>query len=183
MSRTGRDSRKGNAIIEFTLVGIPVIFLLISIFEISRGMWIYVTVAHSIKEGLRYSIVHGNDCAIPPNSCRLQVRQIATRISQSAVGLVPSDFTNVQLISSNRTVTCTTLQACLSGGALGDTYWPTSAPGVATVDPGGVRGLDLEIRGSYRFNTALSMFWPGAGAVGPFGLINLGANAKERIQY
>jgi len=169
--------------IEFTLVGIPVIFLLLSIFELSRGMWIYVTVAHSIKEAARYAIVHGNDCTIAPNNCRIQVRQIATRLNQSAVGLVPTDFTNIQLISATRTVTCPTLQACLDAGATGDTYWPTAAPGVATVDVGSIRGADLEIRGSYRFRTSMSMFWPGAGAVGPFGLINLGANAKERIQY
>ena len=169
--------------IEFTLVGIPVIFLLLSIFELSRGMWIYVTVAHSIKEATRYAIVHGNDCTIPPNNCRIQVRQIASRINQSAVGLVPADFANIQLISTTRTVTCPTLQACLTAGALGDTYWPTAAPGAVNIDAGSVKGADLEIRGSYLFRTSMSMFWPGAAPVGPFGAINLGANAKERIQY
>jgi hypothetical protein len=169
--------------IEFTLVGIPVIFLLISVFELSRGMWIYLTVAHSIKEGARYAIVHGNNCTIAPNTCRVRIRDIATRIQQSAVGLVPSDFSNIQFISATRTVTCPTLQACLSAGALGDTYWPTAAPGAVNPDVGGNSESDLEVRGAYLFRTGMMMFWPGAAAVNPFGAFNLGASSKEGIQY
>lgn len=66
-SRGGR--RGGNAMIEFVLVGIPLIFVLISIFEMARGMWLYHTLAYSVKEGVRYTIVHGQNCATAPNSC------------------------------------------------------------------------------------------------------------------
>ena len=180
---TRRNSRRrGSAMIEFTLVGIPMLFVLISIFEASRAMWIYVTLAHSVKEGLRYAIVHGNNCTIAPNSCSVQVRDIANRMARTGVGLLPESFVNVEFISSTRPVTCTTLQTCLTGAA-GNTYWPTAAPGALNADVGSVRGADLEIRGRYQFTSIICMFWPGAAPVGPFGAITLGASAKESIQY
>src|SRR5215471_18790761 len=58
---TGRRNRQrgGSSLIEFTLVGIPIIFVLISTFEMSRGMWLYHTLAYAAREGTRYAIVHG----------------------------------------------------------------------------------------------------------------------------
>ena len=41
-----RNRERGTTLLEFTLVGIPLIFLLISTVEISRGMWQYHTLAH-----------------------------------------------------------------------------------------------------------------------------------------
>jgi Flp pilus assembly protein TadG len=38
-----KRTRRGSSILEFVLVGIPIIFVLISLFEISRGMWTYHT--------------------------------------------------------------------------------------------------------------------------------------------
>jgi Flp pilus assembly protein TadG len=182
MRTNGRHRRRGSALIEFTLVGIPILFALISIFEVSRAMWIYVTVAHSVKEGLRFAIVHGNNCTIAPNSCRLQLRDIAARIANTGVGLLPEEFTNIEFISSTRTETCSTLDSCLTTAA-GNTYWPTAAPGVTPADVGSVRGADLEIRGRYQFTSLMLMFWPGAGSAGKFGAVTLGASAKESIQY
>ena len=183
MMMTRRNNRRrGSAMIEFTLVGIPLLFLMISIFEVSRAMWIYVTLAHSVKEGLRFAIVHGNNCTIAPNSCRVQVRDIAQRMANTGVGLLPESFVNIEFVSSTRTETCTTLDACLTGAA-GNTYWPTAAPGALNADAGSFRFADLEIRGRYQFSSVISMFWPGAAPVGPFGAITLGASAKESIQY
>ena len=38
MKMFGKSSRKGQALLEFTLAAIPMIFLLISVEEISRGI-------------------------------------------------------------------------------------------------------------------------------------------------
>ena len=57
-----RRSRAGQAMVEFTFVGIPLMFTLISIFEVSRGMWIYHTLAYSVKNGVRFASVHGINC-------------------------------------------------------------------------------------------------------------------------
>ena len=51
-------------------------FALISIFEVSRGMWIYHTLAYSVKNGIRYASVHGIDCfntANNPNDCLVEM--------------------------------------------------------------------------------------------------------------
>ena len=48
-------SAKGSTLLEFTLVGIPVIFVLISTIEMARGMWMYHTLCHAVKEAARFA--------------------------------------------------------------------------------------------------------------------------------
>lgn len=175
--------RSGNAMIEFTLVGIPLVFVLISIFEISRGMWVYHTLAHAVREGARFAVVHGNNCLLAPNNCPTQVRDIANRIKNQGTGLVPELLQNVRFISATRTVTCSTLAACLTAGGTGDTYFPSGAPGVTPADAGGIRGAEIEIQAHYPFRSAIAMFWPGAGRGLTFGTFNFGGQSKERVQY
>ena len=74
--------------IEFVLVGIPIIFILISVFELARGMWLYHTAAYALREGARYAIVRGNNCNLYPNNCAVTVAQVASRIRDSAVGFL-----------------------------------------------------------------------------------------------
>ena len=73
MTRKIRLDEKGSTMLEFTLVAIPLIFVLISTFEIARGMWIYGTVANAVKEGTRFAIVKGADCATAPNACSAKI--------------------------------------------------------------------------------------------------------------
>ena len=77
MTRRRRGERGGSTLMEFVLVGIPIIFVLISTFEIARGMWAYQTLAYSVKRGLRYAIVHGWNCGQSGNTCNVTVGQIA----------------------------------------------------------------------------------------------------------
>ncbi|RPI14192.1 MAG: pilus assembly protein [Acidobacteriales bacterium] len=178
--KTGRNRRRGNAIIEFTLVGIPLMFLLISLFEISRGMWLYHTLAHSLKEGVRFSIVRGNNCNLAPNNCAIRVRDIAASIRRNAVGLPPGEIQNVTFATSSRTLaTYASLNDALADG----TYFPAGAPGGAE-DPGGARLMSyVEISAVYPFRSAIAMFWPGAGRGVNFGTFMLPASSKETIQY
>src|SRR5215212_5363994 len=83
----------GNSLVEFTLVGIPLIFILIATFELSRGMWSYHTLAYAVKSGARYTIVHGQNCAIAPNACTVTIGQIAATIKSAGVGLPPDVVT------------------------------------------------------------------------------------------
>src|SRR5260370_39806738 len=86
-----KQRQRGSAMIEFTLVGIPMIFVLISVFEISRGMWNYHTLAYAVKEGTRYTIVHGSDWSSDTqNSCGGPVCQVAQRIQYAGIGTDPS---------------------------------------------------------------------------------------------
>ena len=65
MTCGSRRKRLGQTLVEFTFVGIPIIFVLISVFEMSRGMWMYHTLAYSVKQGVRFAIVHGASTSDP----------------------------------------------------------------------------------------------------------------------
>ena len=163
-------NRRGNALIEFTLVGIPLMFILISVFEMARGMWVYHTLAYALREGTRFAIVHGKNCATDPNTCTVTVGDIANRIKDAGVGLLPEEL-NVTLTSANSTVPCQPLQACLRSTEI----WPT--------EPGSVAGMNITISGAYPFRSALAMFWPGAGPGINFGAFNLPASSREKVQF
>lgn len=165
-----RHSRRGNALIEFTLVGIPLIFTLISIFEIARGMWIYHTLAYAVSEGTRFAIVRGENCAVLPNHCSTTVGGLSAVIQYAGVGLLP-DQLSLTFTSRAGTIGPCLLQNCLTNA----TTWP---PANANQP-----GMDVTISASYPFSSAIAMFWPGAGPGTVFPTFNLPATATERIQF
>ena len=157
--------------IEFTLVGIPMIFVLISVFEISRAMWNYHTLAYAIKEGSRYAIVHGSGCTSDPmNSCQITLGQVAQRIQDAGIGLDPTQL-NLTFTSSGNSITCT-LSNCLAN----PTAWPEA--------PKNNPGSTIAIRASLPFQSALAMFWPGtAGAGISLPTVYLAASSSDIIQF
>ena len=172
-----RRRQRGSTLLEFTLVGVPLIFLLISTVEIGRAMWIYQTLAHAVRQATRFTVVKGQNCATAPNSCTVTVARIAQEIQKAGIGLDPAAFTNVTFTAySGRTITHATLQDCLSD----TTTWPTS---VGTSDPGAAAGADLEISVVYPFRTGMSMFWPGAGRASSPGTFYFPASSRESIQF
>src|SRR5437867_10280635 len=84
---------RGSVTVEMTLVGIPLVFALISVFEMSRGMWTYHTLAFAANEGVRVAVVHGADCVNNPpttnNNCTRTIGDIANVILKAGVGLEP----------------------------------------------------------------------------------------------
>jgi Flp pilus assembly protein TadG len=168
---TRKDSRKrrGQAIVEMTLVGIPLIFVLISIFEISRGMWMYHTLAYSVREGTRYASVHGVNCTKNGNTCTATVANVATAIKNAGVGL-DLGTTQLTLTSSAGAVSCA-LTACL---AITSTPWPPAG--------GNQVGQNIQIFMTTPFRSALAMLWPGKGRVS-FTVATLGARSSDNIQF
>ncbi|MGA2135669.1 MAG: TadE family protein [Bryobacteraceae bacterium] len=159
----------GNAVLEFTLVAIPLIFLLISIAELSRGMWVYGTLAHAVKEGTRFAAVHGQACAQASSSCPVTVGAVATVVGNAAVGLDPGQI-SVTMAAGSATQNCAPLSACLTGAGA----WPPA--------PNNGIGLPLKISGTYPFRSALSMFWPGSSPM-QLAAITLGAQSQEDIAF
>ena len=167
MPHRNRRERGGSTLVEFTLVGIPMIFVLISTFEVARGMWEYHTLAYGVKEGTRYASVHGKTCEVAPNSCTVTVAQVARRVSDSAAGLLPTDLT-LTFTSLSGTFSCTVTN-CLKNNSA----WPP--------DPANQQGSDIEIDGVYPFQSAISMFWPGAGPGVTAATVNFPASSKETM--
>jgi len=163
--------RKGAVTLEFTLVGIPLIFALISTVEMARGMWIYHSEAYAVNAGVRYVVVHGAGCTATGNSCSVTVGNIATAIANAGVGLAPSQW-NVTLLSASglNNQTCNPLSSCTSSS----TVWPPS--------PDNAQGNGVAISATYPFNSALSMFFPGTKPTN-FSNYNLPAYAQQLIQF
>jgi Flp pilus assembly protein TadG len=162
--------QNGNSLIEFTLVGIPIIFVLFSTFEMARGMWLYHTLAYAVKEGSRYASVHGQNCASLPNSCSVNIGQISQTIQSAGVGLDPSAVTLTFTDNSGTAVTCG-LNNCLTDSST----WPPSAANAP--------GMKVTISATCSFRSAIAMFWPGASLQGPLPAINLPASSSEAIKF
>lgn len=178
MRNTGR---RGSSLLEFTLIGIPLMFVLISIFEVSRGMWMYHTVAHAVKQTSRFIIVKGENCIATGNACGVTVQRIAEEFRDASVGLPPAE-TNLTISVLGDQRNCAPLENCLAGGSSPDkaVAWPTvQSPAL----PGSGRGQNLTVRATVPFRSALTLFWPGAGPVGTMGAFLLGSNSTEKIQF
>jgi hypothetical protein len=174
-----KPRRSGQTLVEFTFVGIPVMFTLICIFEISRGMWIYTTLNHSVKEAVRYAIVHGQNCGINGNSCQVALgpavnhcngtnSTIAEVIQCAGIGLDPTK-TQVRFTSTQGTTAWYNLNAVPA-----TTPWPPAN--------GNSSGQAITIEMQTPFTTALSMLWPGASPV-KFASGTFGASSSDQIQY
>lgn len=178
-------SRRGNAFLEFTLVGIPLMFILISTFEVARVLWQYNTAAHAVREGVRFAAVHGNNCAVTPNSCTTTIQQVAQRIAFHGAGVVPADLVNVEFIwgeaDQPAAFTCSDLQTCLNGGGPAAQYWPGPAPG-GTLISGAFFRMPITIRAQYRMRSAIALFWPGSRPV-QAGTFLLPVSSTEMVHF
>jgi Flp pilus assembly protein TadG len=168
---TSRSSaqRRGSTALEFVLVGIPVMFVLFSLFELARGMWTYQMLAYAIREGTRYTAMHGSGCA-SPNTCQVTVGQIATYIQTAGPLIDPvSTLTLTPAAGTATTGSITTLKTST-------TVWPPSSANA----PGNT--IKISIR--YPFRTILAMFWAGSGSpLNDSQTFNLGASSTQAVQF
>ena len=185
-------AQRGATTIEMTFVGIPLIFILISVFEISRGMWMYETASTAVREGVRFASVHGVNCVNKPpgipNQCDVTANDIVRVIRSGAgagsthglnygptgaggAGLDPT--TTTVFFTSASTVTPL---ACSLDGTTGacDVQWPPDLDNA-------VKNV-IKISVSTPFRSALSMFWPGSRPM-QFGATNLSASSSDTIQF
>lgn len=166
--RTGEHG--GSTLLEFILVGIPIVFVLISTFEIARGMWVYQTLSYSVKRGVRYAIVHGWNCGQSGNSCNATIGQIATVIQDASRGLDTTSMNLTFTPQSGSAITCP-LSDCLGNS----TVWPPSAVSAP--------GTTVSVSATYPFRSAISMFWPGSGGAVQFAAVNFGASSHDVMQF
>jgi len=175
MNQPDRNSQRGATILEFSLVGIGLTFVFLSFFEIARGMWTYQTLAYAVREGARYSSVHGKDCTIGSASCQVTVSQIASVVLRAGPGIDP-DNTTLTLTTAKGAATADTITNLTNpSNAYATTYWPPSN----SYGPGQV----VKISATYPFRTFLAMFWVGVGGLQDSQVFTLGASSSEPIQF
>lgn len=177
---------RGNATIEFTLVGIPLVFVLISTIQMARGMWIYHTLAYAIKEGTRYAVARGENSPTPAT-----YQSVCKVIADAGSGLLREDLTLTFYSASNPAGTTVTADKCTGarwppGYNVTDSWPPTGSPATDNQP-----GQTISITGLYPFVSAISMFWPGAGPGMTFqpltcqgaGKLCLPANSQDVMQF
>jgi hypothetical protein len=184
-----KRSRAGNATIEFTLVGIPLVFVLISTIEMARGMWIYHTLAYSIKEGTRYAVGRGQNST---GTNHATYQGVCNAILSAGTGLAGSDlkltFLSYLVASSSspsgRTFHNSTgafnADTCSPPGHSPTDPWP---PGISTAQIDDQPGQTISITGTYPFASAISMFWPGAGPGVQFAPLTFRADSQDVMQF
>src|SRR5215475_1630998 len=172
-----RKGQRGSAMVEFVLVGVPLLFAWISAVEMARGMWQYHTLQYAVKAAGAYVSVHGANCAVSPNSCTIQIKDAAAVLKTAAIG-IPDYQMNVQFASaSGAAVSCNPLNTCYGN----TTQWPPPTP---ATDPDNLTGKSFTIRADYLFRSALSMVTPGVqNGVVTFGAPTLSGFTKETVLF
>jgi hypothetical protein len=87
----------------------------------------------------------------------------------AGIGL-PTNQLRLTFTSLSGSISCYA-NTCLSNG----TVWPSS--------PGDAVGSSIQIDATYPFQSAISMFWPGAGTGINFGTVNFPASSREAVQF
>ncbi|MGI9070109.1 MAG: TadE/TadG family type IV pilus assembly protein [Bryobacteraceae bacterium] len=170
MVRRTRWNEKGNTLVEFTLVGIPLVLIFISLIEICIAMWSYHTLAYAVREGARYASTKGQGCTYTGNTCSVTVGTVAQQIATAATALLPGQL-NVTLTSLAGSVTCNPISSCYSNTAI----WPPSS--------GNIPGSVISVSGSYPVQTGLvMMFFPSTGA-SQLNSVTLPASSQQIIQF
>jgi len=100
----------------------------------------------------------------------LTTRRSKHRLDASSGGLLSSSLT-LTFTSTGGSITCLA-STCL----LNNSVWPSP--------PSDSVGSPIEIDGTYPFQSAIAMFWPGAAGSGvTIGTVNFPASSREQIQF
>ncbi len=140
----------------------------------------YHTLAHSVRDGVRYASVHGYNCSNNGNTCTVTMRQVAAVIRDAAIGLDPVNtklnFYTFPTSTTTKTHVGTqcTLDTTTNACSTTNTFPP---PACNTA-----RACQVEIDITTPFNSALAMLWPGAKPVS-FASGTLGATSADAVQY
>lgn len=162
-------SRTGSTMVEFIMTGIPLLFIIISVVEVSRGIWIYDTLAHAVESTTRDMAVRGYDCSNYVSGCQQNLGGYSQLFSKWATGLDPSQVA-VVFQTVNHSTTCNPLNTCFNSA----TAWPPSGDNA--------RNLDIWVSASMPFNSAISMLVFGSAPV-PFGKFTLSAKSHQQILF
>ena len=165
-------SERGASLLEFTLAGIPVIFLMVSTVQLGIGMWNYYSLARAVNLTARFASIRGSDCSTGTNSCGTTVGALATLLTAKAIGVPPSSLKVTLVTDSGAVTTCNPVTSCTSSG----TAWPPST------NSDNARGKKVTVTAKYVFPSALAMFWPGA-AKAQVGTVTLPASSTQLILF
>jgi Flp pilus assembly protein TadG len=172
-----RTNQRGSAILEFTLTGIPLMFMWISIMQMGIGMWQYHTMQYAVKVTGAYIAVHGSDCSATGNTCSIEIENAAQVLSNYLDGLpTASVYVTFSALESDHVTVASSVSCWLNSCLTNTTSWPPSSHNTP--------GTDIQVQTEYRFNSALTMFVPApSGGVVNFGPAWLPAFTQQTILF
>jgi Flp pilus assembly protein TadG len=162
-----RSRERGNQTVEFTMLGIPLVFILFSIANMSFGMLTMHTMQEAVEQAARFAATRGSTCSSGTNTCTVTVQQIAGAVASLAAGVSASKLsvTLTPAADTGNAITCNPLTACLSSCSSGcsgsrTTVWPTSTNGDNSP------GKDIIVSADCTVNAPIFMFWGGGSGSG-----------------
>lgn len=168
LTRTGR---RGSSLIEFTLLGVPLLFLFTSVMACSIDMWQMYTLSYAVEQTARYAALHGSTCSSGSNTCTIARSDVATFFQKQAMALDAS-VTTMVINDGSGEVTCTPVSSC-----------PSSTSRFPSVGHNSPVTPDLvTIKATYALVNPIFMFWPGGGAVHA-ARFTVGATSTEQVIF
>jgi len=157
-----RNGERGNQTLEFTILGLPLVFILFSIANMSLAMLTMHTMQEAVEQGARYAATRGSTCSSGSNTCSVQVQDIAGVIASSAAGVSASKLsvTLTPADDAGNAITCNPLNTCLSSCSSGcsasrTVVWPTST------NSDNSPGKDVIVAADCTVAAPIFMFWDG----------------------
>lgn len=160
-----RKSRSGNALIEFSLLGIPIILTSIAIVFVSIAMWQFHCLSYASESTATYASVHGATCTQNGNSCAITIGNMAAYFATQAIALSQSQVT-VNFKDGSGTTTCNPLNSCTSNSQ----QFPAASYNSV--------GTDVTVTASYTLTNPLILLWPAAART-----CTVGATSRQRILF
>ena len=168
--RKARGSRRGATLIEFTMLGIPAIFLFTSIFTCSIDMFQFFTLSYAADTTARFAALHGSGCSANGNACTITQAAVATYLKGQALAL-NSTLTTMTLNDGSGAVTCNPVTSCPTPTA----QFPSSGNNVA-----GTNSVTVTV--TYGLTNPIAMFWPSGGSSPP-GTFTASAKSTQPVLF
>jgi Flp pilus assembly protein TadG len=169
-SRDKRRSRHGSTLVEFTLLGIPVIFLFTSVMTCSVDMWQFFTLSYAVKQTARYAALHGISCTQNSNTCQVTRATIATFFQNQSIALSAAGTTLI-LNDGSGAITCNPVTAC-----------PSSTSNFPSSGHNGLGG-QITVTAKYSLTNPIFMFWPGTSGSIVSNSFLVGATSTQEILF
>jgi Flp pilus assembly protein TadG len=163
-----RRHRRGSAILEFVLTGIPLMFVWISIVQLSLEMWHYHTLQYAVKAAGAY-VAHKGSAYVSAGNTAKTISDAAAVLRDSAIGM-PTTSLQVTWTSGATSVTCY-LNNCLTN----TTTWPPTATSSA--------GSTFTIKADYVFNAGAIRMVTGKYAPVRFGSHHMPGYTRQAILF
>ena len=82
-----KNEQRGQALVEFSLVGIIFFAVVFGMIDVGRAVWNYNTLAQATREGTRYAVVHGARCDADASCSPADAASVEALVLKNASGL------------------------------------------------------------------------------------------------